>query len=39
MGRWIRKYPPLLFVEKFDYHESFSYIKLSSTKKMKLTVN
>ncbi len=39
MGRWIRKYPPLLFVEEFDYHESFSYIKLPLNKEMVLTVN
>ncbi|EAL13060.1 hypothetical protein protein [Bacillus cereus G9241] len=39
MGRWICKYPPLLFVEKFDYHESFSYMKPPSNKEAKLTVN
>ncbi|EDX69632.1 hypothetical protein BC059799_2988 [Bacillus cereus NVH0597-99] len=41
-GRWEGGYVNIhlyFFVEKFDYHESFSYIKQPSTKKMKLTVN
>ena len=40
-GRWEGGYVNihLYFVEKFDYHESFSYIKLPSNKKKKLTVN